>query len=150
MPGWALNIFQSTNKRLIFLPAGDQNYRDSSLRVTTVWHGSDKQTQKWGLGQFWSWLLGRYERERILPVIVIVIIQRIISNLNSKDKVDLMIFNFWDSESVLLKFIRESDWGCLCDGGYLLSRTNWNVVGDIRYGARAWKISQTASNIILQ
>ena len=32
------------------------------------------------------------ERERVLPVIVII--QRIISNLNSKDKVDIMILNF--------------------------------------------------------
>ena len=33
-----------------------------------------------------------WARERILPVIVVI--RRIISNLNSKDKVDIMIFKF--------------------------------------------------------
>ena len=130
------------NKQKInFLPAADQNCQCDNP-VTWIW-SIEREIR---FGQFLSWLLCL--RENIASH-CIVIIQRIISNLNSKDKLDQMIFNFWHQEPVV-KFIRESDWGCLCDGRYLTAGTDWNVVGDIRYGARAWKISQIASNILLQ
>ena len=55
----------------------------------------------------------------------------------------------------LVKFIRESDWDCLCDGRYLLPEQieMWSEISDVEQwslGAGAWKISQTVSNIILQ
>ena len=63
---------------------------------------------------------------------VTAVMRRIISNLNSKDKVDIMIFKFSDCEPVL-KFNRESDWGCLCDGRYLLLEQieMWSEISDI-------------------